>query len=119
MDRVVPRELEESAGSLFIDSFGDVAVLSLVHLEQTLLHATSRITVWVTMTVVNSSLENTLVPTVDEISMVSIPNGVTVRVYKWLSRVHGLIPHAVEIIRRPVNFNENSRKNNGKVGITA
>lgn len=98
MNRVISGELEKSTGSLLIDGFGDVAILSLVHVEQTLLHAACCITVWVTMAVINSLLEDTLVPTINKVSMVSIPSRVTVRVHKWLSRIHGLASHAIEVV---------------------
>lgn len=75
---VITREFEESTSSLFINGISDVALKTLVQVENLLISAALSITEIVAITVVNCILQNAFVPSVDEVCMVSVAGGVTV-----------------------------------------
>jgi hypothetical protein len=84
LDWVDTREFEESTSSLFIDGLRDMTLLTLVHVENTLLDAACGVTELIAITVVNRVLQNAWCPSVNEVCMVSITRGVAVRIHKWL-----------------------------------
>jgi hypothetical protein len=69
---------------LLVNCFGDAAVLSLVHVEYALIDTAGGIAIDVAMAVVNGLLQNTSVPTVQKVSMISIASWITIGVHKWL-----------------------------------
>jgi len=89
----------------------------LVHVEDALVYAACCITVFVAMAVVDGVLENTRVPSVDEISVVPVTRGITMRVDKWLGAVHGVRP--VEITGVPVKLHEDTGQSDREVGVCA
>lgn len=65
--------------TLLIDGVGDIAVLSLVQVEDALLRTAGRVAVLIAVAFVNGLLQNTCIPSVDEIGMVPVPSWISVR----------------------------------------
>jgi hypothetical protein len=72
LNGVVSGELWNSAECLLINGLGNIAVLALVHIEEPLLNAACGVAIRIAMALVYSVLQDTFVPSVDEISMVTI-----------------------------------------------
>jgi hypothetical protein len=62
------------------------------------------------MAFIHSLLENTFLPTVDEISVESVAIRITMRKYKWLTLVLGLTDVIVPGADIPVTFHEDARE---------
>jgi len=78
LNGVVSGELWNSAECLLINGLGNIAVLALVHIEEPLLNAACGVAIRIAMAPVYSVLQDTFVPSVDEISVVPIPSRVSV-----------------------------------------
>jgi len=119
LHRVVSRKLEKGPSSLLIDGLSDSAALSLVHVEKTFVDTAGGITVRIAVTPVNGLLQNTGIPAVDEICVISISRRIAVREDERLSRIPGLGPNTVEVGRAPVKFHENPRNDHWEVRVAA
>jgi hypothetical protein len=61
------------------------------------------------MTVVYNLLENTFLPTVEEISMVSVAGGISVGKHEGLFRVQGILTMNFPILSVPIELKEYAR----------
>lgn len=71
------------------------------------------------MAFVNGALQDTLVPAIYEISVVSIASRITVREDEWLIWVHRLAADAVEVNGPPVHLQEDAGEGNREVRVGA
>jgi hypothetical protein len=78
-----------------------------------------RIAVRVAVASVNNALENTVVPSVEEVCVISVSGSVTVGEDKWLVGLHGLRAELVEIGGGPVDLEEDTGKTDREIGVRA
>lgn len=71
----------------------------------------------VTVASVYSALESTLIPSVEEVGVISEAGPVTVGKDKGLLRLHGLGANLIEITGSPVDLEEDARKTDREVGV--
>lgn len=94
-DGVVPRELGEPAGNLFVNLSSDSAGGFLTG-HDSLVNATAEITVNVAVTFINDALESRAIPTHIEIAMVHRTSSVSIGEDEWLLGILGLAGFIVE-----------------------
>lgn len=81
----------------------------LIKVKDASVDAASRVSIRITVAVIDSFLESWDVPSVVEVGVVTVPSRIAVRVNKWLRWVHGLAADRVEVVGCPVNLRARQR----------
>jgi hypothetical protein len=122
LNGVVAGKFGDRASSLFVEGLGNVASLPVILVPQSE-DSLVRTALWVAEVVavafVDDLLENTLVPAVKEISVVSVPSAIAICEDERLVGVHGLGANVVEVSSAPVDLEENTGNFYRELGILA
>lgn len=85
-----------------------MTLLALGEVEDTCLSAASRITIFIAVALINRVLEHTRLPTVVEVTMITISSRITIREDERLGRVSCLVDEWCPTSGIPIYFHEDT-----------